>query len=130
MSDDPTEEIPTTSMPTLVQDPYIKDHQHTSHAAQAHPLDESIVKSVVDRPTLDFPLASIQAAADLFIDEIETATLAEADGETEYYCVKSDTFYRLAVRVYDEYENTYTEIERLQAVADAHTKQYLADVHG
>lgn len=121
----------TSEFPIVKQEPYLVDHADAKHIDEAHPLSTAIVNEATTRPeTLPAELAAIQAVADKHIDELGTPTLVDSDGTTEYYYATSDTFYRLATRVRDTYASTYISIDRLHAIVAAHTRQFLADLHG
>lgn len=122
--------VNVTPMPTIELEQFLEEHQQTSRATDAHPIEDDVLETVGERGSFEFSLAAIQAVADQVIEDIESATLVETDGNTAYYNVTSDTFYRLAARTRDIYPKTNIQIERLQSIVDAHTIQFLADLHG
>jgi len=125
-----TDEQEYYGMPTGKQDPCIKAHKYASSVNEAHPIDLDCIKSECNNPlVIGYSFADIQAVADMYIDDIPNATLVDSEGDIEYYVVQSDLFYRLAMRVNEEFQNAYIEIENLQSIIDSHTIQYLSDMH-
>jgi len=131
-----TDDIPVTRMPKIVQEEYIQEHTYASEARDAHPIDQDILQDVCDSKMgpilIDFDLALIQAVAirEVLPYDCETETWIEQDGDMHYYQAQSVTFYDLLSMAHRRYDNAYVEIEDAAELAEAHTRQYLRDVHG
>ena len=131
-----TDDIPVTPMPKIVQEEYIQEHTYASEARDAHPIDQDILQDVCDSKMgpilIDFDLALIQAVAirEVLPYDCETETWIEQDGDMHYYQAQSVSFYDLLSMAYQRYDSARVEIEDAADLAEAHTRQYLRDVHG
>lgn len=124
-----------TSMPEVLQNEYVREHSGAHDAQNAHPIDEDILMSVCDTKVgpamLHHDLALIQAVADrrLSSDGENVYHAGTTDG-VSYYRVASVTFYDLLQMADRMYSGAYVEVEDLPDLVEAHTRQYLREVHG
>lgn len=121
-----------TEMPTLASEPWIDEHKYAKYHHEAHPIDDGVVETAAGRlqNLVACDLSAVQSiAAQVDLPDSASARLVEEETGIRYYQVDSSVFYQLlaaAVRYYD----AHIEIERAAAIADAHTIQFAADVHG
>lgn len=148
-----TDDIPATPMPTFEQEQYIQDHAHAQRADEAHPIDEDVLHEVCDTKIgpaiIHYDLALVQAIAVREVlpylaepkgsseeedrrstDNGDTESWIKRDGDLHYYRAQSVTFYDILSMAHQRYDHTYVEIEDAADLAEAHTRQYLKDVHG
>lgn len=135
MDEENAPNIATESFPTAKLDPYIEEHCHTNRAEEAHPIDEDIVADVCDTKmgpaTMHFDLALVQATAlrEVLPYNGDTETWVKRDGDLHYLTATSQTFYDIVSLGSYRYDNAYIEVEDLSDIVEAHTRQYLRDVH-
>lgn len=118
-------------MPEIVQSDFIREHKHTANTRDAHPIDDDIVEQSVETPiVIDHELAALQAVATRNVLELndEEVLVGERDG-TYRFQVTSSTFYSLLEEMCDRYD-VHVQAEQVQNIVEAHTRQYLRDVHG
>lgn len=124
--------------PTTMPNQWITEHQtvDADNIADAHPIDGDIVHDVaetkMDPVLIHSHLALLQAIA---VREVlpyngETATWVEQQGNVHYYQAQSMTFYDLLSMAHQWYDQAHVEVEDVPALVEAHTRQYLRDVHG
>lgn len=124
------------SIPEFVQEPYIEEHKDAVLPQQAHPIDADIVKTVCETKAgsaiIDFDLAMIQAVATRAIQEFNDEAkirLLHDEGNVRYAQTTSPVFGELVSRAQDRYDDVI-KVEDMPDIVEAHTRQYLRDVHG
>jgi hypothetical protein len=131
-----TDEIPVAEMPTMIQEEYIDEHTYADDPSNAHPIDDDILIDVCDTKMgpilIEYDLALIQAIAvrEILPYNCETEIWIEQCDGMHYYQAQSVTFYDLLSMAYQRYDHARVEIEDAADLAEAHTRQYLRDVHG
>lgn len=120
----------------LDQEQYITEHAYADNASEAHPIDSDVLHEVCDTKMgpvlLEYDLALIQAVAvrEVLPYHCDHETWIERAGDLHYYQVQSRTFYDLITMAHQRYDTQYIEIEDAPDIVEAHTRQYLKDVHG
>lgn len=126
-------EIDPTPMPTFEQDPYVAEHKKTDLADDAHPIDDDVISSVVGTKhgsaLIHFDLAALQAVAVREVPTNREDWVAERSGNV-YYRTTSQSFYELLALLVTYYPDVHIEIENAADLVEAHTRQFLKDVHG
>lgn len=142
-----------TPMPTPKLEEYLEEHTYTNRVREAHPIDSDVLHEVCDTKMgpalLEYDLALIQAVALREVlpysadhehwitsdaeSEADTYTVSRTrgrEGTLHYYQVSSRTFYEILTFAYQRYDGVRIEIDDVADIAEAHTRQYLKDVHG
>lgn len=122
-------------LPTMVLEPWLEAHVDTRSARHAHPIDGRIVTHVAEEndtivPLVDTELSLFQATALAYIhpnEDVYEEYRETIDG-VAYYVARSPAFYDVFVRAQEMWEQS-VPISRAELVANAHTMQYLVDVH-
>jgi len=121
-------------MPTGTVASYIQEHPYANTAEDAHPIDSDIVHSVEDTKVgpylLHHQLAMVQhVAPDLITDRDGNGVdCALGIGYTRHYVTDSGMFYHILGRIADDVDD-YITVEFARPIVEAHTKQYVRNVH-
>lgn len=125
--------VEPTPMPTIRLEEWMQKHKHTDNHRAGHPIDNERLEDSIRGSLQHINLSLVQAVlakTDLLEnrdDQSSIKKIHETD-DAEYYQVTSSVFYQILARGYEMY-NFDVEVEELQTLVDAHTEQYLADMH-
>lgn len=122
------------TMPICEIEPYIEDHPYADSVEEAHPIDDDIIATVSDKKLgpylLHYQLAMVQhVAPELITDrDGDGVTFARGVGYDRQYVTDSGMFYHILSRIADRIDD-YITVEFARPIVDAHTKQYVRNVH-
>lgn len=141
-----------TPTPKIVLEEYLEEHNHTSDVREAHPIEQDVLHEVCDTKKgpilLEYDLALLQAIAvrellpynndhEVWVGShpshrsgFDIEQPRDRPGDVHYYQVSSRSFYELLSIAYQKYDGVRIEVENVADIVEAHTRQYLKDVHG